>query len=139
LTPWLKKEFGEREGLLTSHRDGQPYEILWGVDIFRAPPEDPAPVVVAYELTHGYFPTAGAGPWQHRSLASDGVPKLGRDQNWGWGYQILPYLEQENLWGSHDENEVLRTPVRAYFCPSRRPPMIVTSHWGTRAMMDYGL
>jgi prepilin-type N-terminal cleavage/methylation domain-containing protein/prepilin-type processing-associated H-X9-DG protein len=91
----------------------------------------------SHHMTHGYFPTAGAGPWLHQSLAPDGVPKLGRDQNWGWGYQILPHLDQPNLWRSHDENEVLRTPVRAYFCPSRRAPMIVTSHWGTRAMMDY--
>jgi hypothetical protein len=32
-----------------SPNDGQPYEILWGVDISKADAEGAAPAVVAYE------------------------------------------------------------------------------------------
>src|SRR3954468_19249039 len=56
--------------------------------------------------THGYFPTsggaccAGAG---NRPLINGG-PVVGISQNWGWGYQILPYIEQDNLWRNTDDN-----------------------------------
>ncbi len=96
---------------------------------------------VAFHMHHDVlraFPMAEWGPWQQRTVASDGVPKRGADQAWGWAYQILPYLEQENLWKTRDDKIVLRTPVSLYFCPSRRAPMVVSSdRWGTRAMMDY--
>ncbi len=87
-------------------------------------------------LTTRILPTAGAGPWKSRTRVN-GSPTIGPDQDWGWGYQILPYLEQASLWGAATDAEVLKTPVKEYFCPSRRLPMVVTSHWGVRAMMDY--
>jgi prepilin-type N-terminal cleavage/methylation domain-containing protein/prepilin-type processing-associated H-X9-DG protein len=68
----------------------------------------------------GYFPTcggsccAGAG---NRTMVN-GTPATGTDQNWGWGYQILPYIEQTNLWTNTDANLVRGTPVAVYGCPS---------------------
>src|SRR5262249_10377851 len=93
------------------------------------------------------FPTAGSGDWLVRSKNADGSPKLLRDQNWGWAYQILPYLEQESVWsqpGTAGDDAIKRTAIKPYFCPSRRVPMVVewdrilpARHWGTRAMIDY--
>jgi hypothetical protein len=88
--------------------------------------------------TYRIFPTAGLQPWTSRSKFPDGTPKFGLGQNWGWAYQILPFMEESNLWADPDDNVVKRTPVKAYFCRSRRLPMVVTSsEWGVRAMMDY--
>src|SRR4051794_27699547 len=46
------------------------------------------------------FPTAGnnnADP--PRALTAAGSPAVGAAQTLGWGYQILPYLEQDSVWG----------------------------------------
>jgi hypothetical protein len=49
LKSFLKKEYGEADSLLRSTEDGQPFQIIWGVDIFQAPAGSTAPTVVAYE------------------------------------------------------------------------------------------
>jgi prepilin-type N-terminal cleavage/methylation domain-containing protein len=89
--------------------------------------------------TYRLYPSAGAGPWTSRTFDSNGSPSLAKDQNWGWAYQLLPFMEQGNLWAlpRNDDAEVERTALPYYFCRSRRLPMVVTSHWGVRAMMDY--
>ena len=43
-------------------------------------------------------------------------------QDWAWGYQILPYLDQIALWRNTSDQFVTSTPVATYFCPSRRKP-----------------
>src|SRR5438045_4670236 len=44
-----------------------------------------------HEATFGYFPTAGA---QSEALGLTGYPF----ETSGWAFQILPYIEQENLY-----------------------------------------
>src|SRR5262249_44561091 len=39
-------------------------------------------------------------------------------QSWGWLYQILPYLEMNDLWNTPVDNTVTGYPVPYYFCPS---------------------
>jgi prepilin-type N-terminal cleavage/methylation domain-containing protein len=52
------------------------------------------------------------------------APVVGKDQYWSWAYQILPHLDQDNLWRSPntdaDDATVLRTAVPTFSCPSRR-------------------
>ena len=82
-----------------------------------------------------YLPTGGWwwGAWSF----NNGRPTSGVNQFAGWGFQILPYLENENLWLGNGAKDVdgngsiadwerfylaRGTPVGQYFCPTRRGP-----------------
>jgi len=43
-----------------------------------------------------------------------------KKQGLGWGYQILPYLEQGAVSNLVNEAALYAAPVSLYFCPSRR-------------------
>ncbi len=103
-----------------------------------------------------WLPDGGESPEAVRSW-SRGSPAIVPDQAWGWGYQLLPYLNQERVWqqlhaskiqakdlGRHpgpfhelwanpDGAVVRATTIRLYFCPSRRLP-VAGNGW---AKIDY--
>ncbi|MBM4095500.1 MAG: DUF1559 domain-containing protein [Planctomycetes bacterium] len=77
----------------------------------------------------GFMPHGGWGWWYAPTYTGVGTPATGKAQNAGWGYQILPYLEQESVWkGSGTttiadaQRQVIGAPIKTMFCPSRRPP-----------------
>jgi prepilin-type N-terminal cleavage/methylation domain-containing protein/prepilin-type processing-associated H-X9-DG protein len=81
---------------------------------------------------HGFFPTAGAD-WASAPTYLNGAPAIGAEQGAGWGFQVLPYLEAENVWrggGATTDNDRQRAAVGAilpvFFCPTRRAPMVVS-------------
>ena len=93
--------------------------------------------------TFGVFPSGG-GTWEagnDRTMVHT-TPGDYNVQTWGWAYQILPYIEQQDLWNA-DEATAAATPVFMYICPTFRGPMIRPytqsgdSTTTTRAMMDY--
>jgi prepilin-type N-terminal cleavage/methylation domain-containing protein len=88
----------------------------------------------------GHFPLAGDGADPTRVMTG-GSPAIGKDQTLGWAYQILPYIEQNNLWANTDETLVKATPVKIYFCPTRRSPVVFAVNAGgtngNRAQIDY--
>jgi prepilin-type N-terminal cleavage/methylation domain-containing protein/prepilin-type processing-associated H-X9-DG protein len=91
---------------------------------------------IAFHMHHetvGVFPTGGSHWLAKRTLGGAGDPLTGLSQDWGWPYQILPYIEQENLWRNANDGLVRTSPVNLYFCPSRRAPMVING----RAMIDY--
>jgi hypothetical protein len=57
-------------------------------------------------------------------------PSRTPDFNTTWAVLLLPYLEQQNLYALWDLNQTYfdqtrparETPVKTYFCPSRRSP-----------------
>jgi prepilin-type N-terminal cleavage/methylation domain-containing protein len=87
--------------------------------------------------------------------AAKTVPAVAPDQEWGWGYQILPYIEQDNLWrtpagiapvGSFPAPDylpsgdrlVVTTPIAIYTCPSRRAPtVLLRNEPPARGLQDY--
>ena len=90
--------------------------------------------------TIGRLPDGGDSEWYSRSV-SNGQPLFSPNQNWGLFYQILPFMEQDNLWKLPNDWEVFQTPVKLYQCPSRDNPRVL-SGWPVesgrkRAMGDY--
>jgi prepilin-type N-terminal cleavage/methylation domain-containing protein len=94
--------------------------------------------------TYGYFPTAGA---QSQGLDTPAT-QVGFETK-GWAYQILPYVEQDNLyqigqtsgvsnWNASIRKSVSEVPVKIYNCPSRGNRVSYPAPWGsTYAMGDY--
>jgi type II secretory pathway pseudopilin PulG len=64
------------------------------------------------------------GTWTlGRSKSPAGAPLAAPHQDWGWAYQILPYIEQNNIWRNPNDTEVAGAIISLYFCPSRRTPV----------------
>jgi prepilin-type N-terminal cleavage/methylation domain-containing protein len=102
---------------------------------------------------NGVFPSGGLS-WTADRVMNGPVPANYTTQAWGWGYQILPWIEQENLWKVPPGNNqspstgdmlIASTPVPTYICPSLRGPTVfpyAQANWssvtgGMRAMTDY--
>jgi prepilin-type N-terminal cleavage/methylation domain-containing protein len=85
-----------------------------------------------HESAHGIFPDGGDYWWQPRSKDACGTPTVAPKQAWGWAYQILPYIEQDNVWRLPNDTDVAAAVISIYFCPSRRSPQ---AYWGTQSGM----
>ncbi len=74
--------------------------------------------------TLGYFPSGG---WAVTSPPTyvNGLPTVGAQQQAGWGFQVLPYLEGDNVWKA-GPIVAIATPNKVFFCPSRRLSQVVT-------------
>jgi prepilin-type N-terminal cleavage/methylation domain-containing protein/prepilin-type processing-associated H-X9-DG protein len=85
-----------------------------------------------HHAAYQYFPTGG-WDWSTPPSYVNGVPAVGANQQAGWGFQILPFIEQDNAWrggqATTDQDRALvamATPIKLFFCPSRRLPQTVT-------------
>jgi prepilin-type N-terminal cleavage/methylation domain-containing protein/prepilin-type processing-associated H-X9-DG protein len=98
--------------------------------------------VYNFESTYKRFPTCGA------NSGGFGVTGLGFE-TMGWEYQILPFIEQDNLyqigqasgpygWNAAIGKAMVEVPVTLYQCPSRSNRVSVPMPWGSQyAMGDY--
>jgi prepilin-type N-terminal cleavage/methylation domain-containing protein len=97
---------------------------------------------LAFHSHHDTFGVMASGgtDWQLNNSRTkiNGVPADYHSQNWGWAYQVLPYLDQMDLWKEPRDHLVTETPIPTYMCPSFRGPIIRPYGDGSmRAMMDY--
>ncbi|MEZ6139996.1 MAG: DUF1559 domain-containing protein [Zavarzinella sp.] len=76
----------------------------------------------AFHDANSYFPHAGSdGP---NITCCNATTRVG----WSWAYYLLPYIEQQNVYDNPSDSIVAATPIKTYFCPSRRRP---TAYSGT--------
>jgi prepilin-type N-terminal cleavage/methylation domain-containing protein/prepilin-type processing-associated H-X9-DG protein len=90
---------------------------------------------LAFHVHHDglkFFPTAGTH-WSTPPTYVNGTPAVGGRQDASWAFQILPYLEADNVWrgggATTDDGRqrvAVGTALPIFFCPSRRAPMTVT-------------
>ncbi|OAI40777.1 hypothetical protein AYO40_04275 [Planctomycetaceae bacterium SCGC AG-212-D15] len=89
----------------------------------------------------GCLPLGGITWNKTRTMLPNGAPALFDQQAWGWGYQILPFIEQDALWRNPNDLTVVGAPLPIFFCPTRRPPTLKMytqgNDNGLHAMMDY--
>ena len=79
-----------------------------------------------HESSHQKFPSGGQWGWSDVAFRA-GSPQVVNKQTAGWAYQILPYIDQQNLWkGGRSSSDTVRNHeihskgVKLYVCPSRR-------------------
>jgi prepilin-type processing-associated H-X9-DG protein len=78
--------------------------------------------------TLGCLPSGGTGPSTTGGrIMVNGAPAVYDKQGWGWTYQLLPYIEQTNLWQepAGQEANIIATPVKTFYCPTRGRTQVV--------------
>jgi prepilin-type N-terminal cleavage/methylation domain-containing protein/prepilin-type processing-associated H-X9-DG protein len=72
----------------------------------------------------GHFPSGGWDWWAPPTYVN-GTPTVGAQQQAGWGFQVLPYVEGDAAFRAGPVAAIAATnPV--FFCPTRRSPQTVT-------------
>jgi len=93
---------------------------------------------IAFHAHHdalGHFPRGGTHVLPSYPCSADtsaSTPST-RGASWSWAYLILPYIEQDNLYRDTNSATVRNTPLKIYYCPSRRSAQ---QYYGT-AKIDY--
>jgi prepilin-type N-terminal cleavage/methylation domain-containing protein/prepilin-type processing-associated H-X9-DG protein len=91
-----------------------------------------------YHDSVGALPSGGTGWWIPPTYVAPGQPAVGSSQQGGWGFQILPYIEQDNVFKGSGQGSIagcqivaISSPIKMFFCPARRPPMVLaaTGNW----------
>jgi prepilin-type N-terminal cleavage/methylation domain-containing protein len=78
----------------------------------------------SYNDAISYLPTQGRNVTTARTMVN-GSPAAGNAQDWGWLYQILPYIEQGNVYSLASDDAVKQATIKTYFCPTRRKPVLL--------------
>jgi prepilin-type N-terminal cleavage/methylation domain-containing protein/prepilin-type processing-associated H-X9-DG protein len=83
--------------------------------------------IQSFNDSNNYLPPGGSdGPNQTCCNATN-------RNGWNWMYYILPYIEQSPLYNQTTNSIIYATPVKTYYCPSRRAPQV----YGSSAKSDY--
>jgi prepilin-type N-terminal cleavage/methylation domain-containing protein len=72
-----------------------------------------------HESQYKILPDGGLDWFSSRTMQS-GMPHISPHQDWGWMYQILPFIEEGAIYAEQSDAVVREHAVSHYFCPSRR-------------------
>ena len=86
-----------------------------------------------HETTYEHLPDGGVHYTSWRTINNGVIPGAPK-QTWGVLYQLMPFMEETNLYEVPVDTDVRKTPVDTYFCPSRRGPTVLGD---IRAVNDY--
>src|ERR1700738_1785691 len=67
---------------------------------------------IAFHAHHdalGFYPSGGWGWMYHVTYTPNGYPCVGKDQACGWGFQILPFIEQKPLYNGTGGSNIDRS------------------------------
>lgn len=100
----------------------------------------------SHHSAHSILPSAGGPAWNVHMTFDEGRPAIAPYQQGGWGFQILPYIEQQSVWtGGSATTDLDRsilaigTPLSVMFCPTRRKPeVVVAKGWYPGDTTTYG-
>ena len=67
---------------------------------------------------HKVLPSGGHNWFDNRNFSVNGKPEGPLTQNWGWCYQLLPFLEKNTLWINPSDAEVASATIPTFVCPS---------------------
>ncbi|MGO8753433.1 MAG: DUF1559 domain-containing protein [Thermoguttaceae bacterium] len=68
--------------------------------------------------------TTGGVAYVAGSANAAAQPTMAPYQNWGWAYQILPYMDRQAEWINADPTSA----IAAYACPSRRKATVISTN-----------
>ncbi|MFO0870399.1 MAG: DUF1559 domain-containing protein [Pirellulales bacterium] len=86
---------------------------------------------------YSIIPGGGNGWWDPPTYIN-GTPAIGTKQLAGWGFQVLPFIEQGNLWEGQGQTtdpgrqqQAISAVIKGYYCPTRRAPKALpsTGNW----------
>jgi prepilin-type N-terminal cleavage/methylation domain-containing protein len=91
-----------------------------------------------YHDTFSRFPSAGSNSFPYGASLGQTVsgtpPAYNLATSGSWEYQILPYIEQQNVYVNTSSTNILAAIIPTYFCPSRRAPGLLANGY---APTDY--
>lgn len=105
-----------------------------------------------HESTFGVLPHGAEGWWNPPDYSAAGAPETLDKQRAGWGFQILPYIEQDNVHRGGGGTTIAQcqinaigAPIKTFTCSSRSPkPRVLSANawYGpggnyAHAMTDY--
>jgi prepilin-type processing-associated H-X9-DG protein len=82
---------------------------------------------------HHHHDVKGAFPHGGYNVPPALLANPAHRNEWSWCFQILPYIDQDNLYHTESVSVIDRTPVGLFYCPARRSPRL----YEDRAKVDY--